>query len=187
MRNLSIKKMFIQLKYGKEIQDECLRLDTELWEKYYNQDFCNRSDHKELQGYINSERLSHDIEMILWDTNGGAPFGDSRSYTYIIDKILSGSYYGEYILMYYVDINKIDDIVSIKRKYDYFLKYVTAKKMAKMIGYKLTRYDKKELAKLHKSDRHKGKIEELLCLCNCDLQTCKDFQDGKYEFYLNCV
>ena len=51
------------------------------------------------------------------------------------------------------------------------------------IGWCFTDDDIKELAKLHKANQHREKIESLLVDCNFITEAC-DFNAGKYDAYL---
>ena len=51
------------------------------------------------------------------------------------------------------------------------------------IGWCFTDDDIKELARLHKANQHREKIESLLVDCNFITEAC-DFNAGKYDAYL---
>lgn len=83
-----------------------------------------------------------------------------------------------------INMDKIMRSVEVRRDFGKALKSVkNGSKLSPIIGYGLSDRDIKELAKLHKANKFRKKIEDLLEDCNFHAEFA-DFIDHKYDRYL---
>ena len=117
-----------------------------------------------------------DIEEILVDAEDY-----DATLAYILDAVLNERY-GEKIL----DLIKVDSIkenVKVRKDFASALRKVKkGDELSSVLEWMFSPKDIKELAKLHKSNKFRKKIEDLLTDCNFHCE-CADFANGKYAIY----
>lgn len=90
----------------------------------------------------------------------------------------------EEILNNWVHIGRCMEDVLIRRDFSSALKrYKDARTIARILHYAFSKDDISALAKLHKGNRYRKKIEELLEDANFHTE-CGDFASGNYDMYL---
>ena len=168
-----------ETKQHEELMQEILRLDLMIFRKYceYRGDSEGEYEDKKIPDMnLAPVWLQNDLEAIL------SLHPDKE--TEII-KIIKQSVNGEKILSDYIDLNEIHTAVKIRCDFDSALSLVDEGwKLAKHLGWSFSARDIAELAKLHKADKHRKKIEDLLEDCNFH-EVCMNFADGNYDKYLN--
>ena len=83
-----------------------------------------------------------------------------------------------------IHFDKIEKAVNIRKDFDSALKNVEhGYELSGALGWGFSKEDIENLAKLHKADKHKEKIEELLEDCNFHTE-CGDFSNGRYSRYI---
>ena len=161
-------------KRTKKIQEEMIRLDDELWEKYVGK----------YEGTAQPTLLTAD----LWLKNDIAAIL-MKFENYLVDTKdeivgeIEKSPYGKEI-MEILNFDKIMKSVLIRKDFKTALSKVkNGSSLSEKLGYSLSPGDLKELAKLHKSNKCRRKIEELLTDCNFHTE-CGKFASKQYDEYL---
>lgn len=99
--------------------------------------------------------------------------------------IIKASEYGDRILNNYLDMTTIRGIVAIKTDFQSAFKSVRhGYELSEKIEYALSKRDLNELAKLHKMNKYRKKIEELLTDCDFHYE-CAEFENGNYDEFLS--
>ena len=158
-----------------EIQKAMYDLDEEIWKRYYPDFPGEKLTDLRLSGVC----LKIDIEAILADKK----FNMEKEAKYIFD-LIKNNKYGNEILSKYINQNDIMDAVNIKTDFCTALreeKDVT--EIAHKLGYGLSSSDLRSLAALHKENKCRKKIEELLTSCNFHYE-CSKFANKEYNDFL---
>lgn len=157
-----------------KMKKEMIRLDDFLWTKYvgeYTGDTYPRIHDVDLW-------LKADIESILMRCDKF--LADTK------DKIVSeieSRQYGKEILMI-VNMDSILETVLIRKDFKTaFSKVKKGSELSRKLNWSFSKRDLKELAKLHKSNKCRRKIEELLTDCNFHKE-CVQFVRKEYDEYL---
>lgn len=158
-----------------KIQKAMCDLDGRIWKKYYPDE-----DTKISQPELHTACiwLRNDIVHILTDGD----IGRSKAREDIL-AIIKAEEYGEEILKY-IRMDNILEEVKIRTDYlSAFQKVECGSDLAGDIGYCLGKKDLYQLAKLHKSNKYRKKIEDLLTACNFHHE-CGKFVNKEYEGFL---
>ena len=99
----------------------------------------------------------------------------------IIAMILS-SKYGSQILTEYIHLDQIKETVKIRSNFEDALKNLSVGDLSSRIDYAFSKEDLKNLAILHKKNRFRKKIENLLENCNFHYE-CGALMAKKYEIF----
>ena len=118
-------------------------------------------------------------ELVIWleaDLSGALKKCDSEEIQYF--KELVGDL---------VDFDKCLKEANIRKDFDCALRSVKkGSELSWLIGYRFSSDDLMQLMKLHKSNKHRKKIEDLLEDCNFHPE-CGFLRSRDYEGYKNCV
>lgn len=146
-------------------------LDYNIWKKYHPEyDAKNEPDLNQAIIW-----LKNDISSIMVD------FPNSEDD--ILNLIKNNEFGNEIISM--IEMNEIRDDVNIRT--DFLTALNSVKRgfdLSHRIGYALTPKDLSKLALLHKQNKCRNKIEELLTDCNFHYECCQ-FENQNYEEFLN--
>lgn len=147
------------IKRTKEFFDELWRLDTTIWKHFYPNDKKTYERPKDTALEI---WLQEDIAHILREDN----IDDFKAEEWIRE-LINSSPMAKSILEHCISIDKAAADANIRRDFYSALKKVKhGSELSWKLGYGLSKRDLKELAKLHKSNKCRRKIEELLTDCN---------------------
>jgi len=158
---------------------EIIMVYKDFLKDYFKEDLSQ----KELSEF-NAQRailsLMADIEGVLIKADDIVQ--KSREITlYITSKI---SWWDAIELTEIINMAKIIESVEIRRNWETVLRKVrNSRVLSHKIGYCFYDSDIKKLAQLHKANKFRKKIEELLMDCNFHKE-CGDFSEGNYDEYL---
>ena len=158
------------------VQKEMCRLDDTIWKKFYPNSQNDASDRKLYTAYM---WLKADISYILTDVNINAVEAEKE-----IVAILNASEHAKEILNKYVKLESIRENVKIRS--DFYLalsKVKSGSDLASDLDYSFSNYDLLQLAKLHKANKCRKKIENLLTACNYHYE-CGRFIRKEYDEFL---
>ncbi len=159
------------------LEKEIKRLGDELWWNYYKAEEDGDAEPEVLNYGIDALRA--DIEEMMSDKTR-----DPDTVEKDVRRIIGESFYSKEIIKM-LRIYDIRGIANIRRNFGLALKNVKkGTELSSILGWGLSRQDIKELAILHKRNRYRMKIEDLLTDCNFHKE-CGEFIEGKYEYYLN--
>lgn len=161
----------LRRKKQNEILQEIKELDLVIWKKYHP----DYKEDKEPELYQSPMWLRIDIVAIIID------FPESEK---DIISIISEMKHGKEIISAYLNFNSIRDEVKIRTNFLSALHSVECgSDLSSRIQYCLSSKDLFELAKLHKANKCRRKIEELLTACNFHY-ACRKFANKEYkEFF----
>lgn len=163
----SCKKQRVQ-----QCQETMRNLDNEIWKKYFPETTEDMPDAPLEQVYL---WLKNDILAIL------AYHDELNADPNDIFSMIEASEFGAEILEKYINKDAILDEVSIRRDYATALESVTnGRALSGRIGYAFGKKDLCKLAKLHKENKFREKIEDLLEDCNFHYESSK-FSSGEYD------
>ena len=146
-------------------------LDYNIWKKYHPE-YDGKNEPDLNQAII---WLKNDISSIMVD------FPNSEND--ILNLIKNNEFGNEIISM--IEMNEIRDDVNIRTDFLTALNSVKrGSDLSHRIGYALTPKDLSKLALLHKQNKCRNKIEELLTDCNFHYECCQ-FENQNYEEFLN--
>ena len=158
------------------IQKTMCELDEKIWEKYYPNDNEEESKPELHTAYI---WLRNDIVHILADDE----IDTTEAEKDILSMIEDTKYHKE-ILSKYVLMDSIMEEVKIRKDYQSaFSKVESGSDLAHDVSYTFGKSDLKQLARLHKSNKCRRKIEELLTACNFHYE-CGKFANKDYAEFL---
>lgn len=151
----------------KSVLEKAIALDELIWKKYHpDYDGSNRPSENQVITY-----LRNDIESIMVEVSGSEK---------IIQTIIRGVSCGSEILAM-LDWEKIQDNVNIRLNFHEALKSVKhGSDLAGRLDYSFSRLDVLHLAELHKSNKCRKKIEDLLTCCNFRYESGK-FKKHEYD------
>lgn len=159
-------------KVKQEILQNMKDLDLYLWKKYFPESEINA----EPELYQASMWLQTDIAEIM------VSFPESK------DEIIStikANPYGDKILQDYLNFDKLKRRVEIRKDFLTALKSVKrGSELSGLLEWSFSNKDLTELAKLHKANKCRRKIEDLLTDCNFHYE-CSKFHDKDYTEFLN--
>jgi hypothetical protein len=161
--------------YNTAVQTAMRDLDNQIWAKYRNpEDLVGN----EAPLYLADEWLRNDISAILSDEN----VNDEEIGQEIFETIRATEY-GEEILRR-IRVDDIKKRVAVRRDFLSALKSVKdGSDLSSILNYRFSDDDLKHLAKLHKANKCRKKIEDLLTDCNFHSE-CSDFYRKNYAPYL---
>lgn len=166
-----------EIAFQKKIKEEIDELDEKIWKTFYpNWEEDNACSKK--CSYLNLSvcYINEDIKAILYEN----PSAEEK-----IKTIIKEAEDGEYILDKYIDFEKIKNEVYIRKNFADALRSVKkGTELSSKLNYSFSSKDIKELAKLHKSNKFRKKIENLLEDCNFHYE-CGKFMDKDYDEFLN--
>jgi len=159
------------------ILNEMSDLDIAIYSKYYPEsDDLNKVPPLHLAGCW----LKSDIVSILCDENI-----DEKSAKDDIMLMISSAKYSKEIFSKYIDMADINEEVEIRRDYfTAFSKVSDGGDLGHSIRYSLGKSDLNNLARLHKSNKCRRKIEALLTCCNFHYECGKFIRKDYCEFLL---
>ena len=161
----------LKQKAKNEILQEIKDLDLAIWKKYHPDYKCG--DEPEL--YQASMWLNTDITAILIE------FPESEDE---VISMIKNAKHGNEIIRDYLKLDAIKKEVMIRTDFLSALQSVeSGSDLSSNIGYSLSSRDLSELAKLHKSNKCRIKIEELLTSCNFHYE-CGKFVKEEYDEFL---
>ena len=159
-------------KVKQEILQNMKDLDLYLWKKYFPESEINA----EPELYQASMWLQTDIAEIM------VSFPESK------DEIIStikANPYGDKILQDYLNFDKLERNVEIRNDFLAALKSVKrGSELSGLLEWSFSNKDLTELAKLHKANKCRKKIEDLLTDCNFHYESAK-FHNKDYTEFLN--
>lgn len=161
----------LRKKKQNEILQEIKDLDLEIWKKYYP-DYKEDNEPELYQAPI---WLRNDIVAIIID------FHESEN---DIISIINRAKHGKEIIADYLKLDLIRNEVMIRT--DFLLALCSVEygsDLSSSIQYSLSSKDLFELAKLHKANKCRKKIEELLTSCNFHYE-CGKFANKEYGEFL---
>ena len=153
------------------ILEEIRNLDQKIWKKYHP-DYAggNAPELYQAVGWLNT-----DVADILLE------FPDSKE---DILSIINDSPHGPAIFREFLDMSKIEKEVAVRNNFAAALRSIKkGSELSELIGWGLSKKDIKELAKLHKANRFRKKIEDLLEDCNFHYE-CSKFAHKEYAEFL---
>lgn len=152
------------------VLEKAIALDELIWKKYHPEyDGTNRPSENQVITY-----LRNDIESIMVE------FPESEE---TILTIIRGVSCGSEILAM-LEWDKIQDKVSIRSNFHDALQNVEeGSDLASRLDYSFSRLDIAHLAELHKSNKCRKKIENLLICCNFHYE-CGKFNHHEYDEFL---
>lgn len=154
-----------------EILQEIKDLDLKIWKKYHP----DYKEDNEPELYQVTMWLNTDIASIMVE------FPESEN---DIISIIKNAKYGDEIIKDYLKLDSIRDEVMIRTDFLSALRFVKdVSDLASRIGYSLSHKDLTELAKLHKANKCRRKIENLLTSCNFHYE-CEKFVNKEYDEFL---
>lgn len=153
----------------REILQDIKDLDLLIWKTYYPE----YKDAEEPQLDTAALWLKSDLESILLN------FPESEDA--IIAMILSSKYRSQ-ILTEYIHLDQIKETVKIRSNFEDALKNLSVGDLSSRIDYAFSKEDLKNLAILHKKNRFRKKIENLLENCNFHYE-CGALMAKKYEIF----
>lgn len=171
------------IRYEKSQQEERERniynaiseLDEIIWHQFYQD---ADGDYKAPELYVSDAWLKSDIVYVLSDEDNDFEAAECK-----IRKIIQNSPYADEI-MKILDFDKIRREVEVRRDYGTALRQVKhGWELSGVIRNGFSKQDLCNLAKLHKSNKYRRKIEELLTDCNFHTE-CGNFAKRNYEEYL---
>lgn len=167
------------MKYERELrekkQNEILQkikeLDLAIWKKYHP----DYKEDKEPELYQAPMWMRNDITAIIID------FPESEN---DIISIINKAKYGKEIIADYLMFDSIKNEVKIRTDFSSALCSIeNGSDLSSSIQYSLSSKDLSELAKLHKANKYRQKIEELLTSCNFHYE-CGKFINREYKEFL---
>lgn len=154
-----------------EILQEIKNLDLIIWKKYH-------PDYEEDNGpklYQAPMWLNNNIAAIMME------FPESEA---DIISIVKNTKYGDEIITAYLELDLIRDEIKIRTDFLSALRSVkNGSNLSHKIRWALSSKDLSELAKLHKANKCRRKIEELLTDCNFHYE-CGKFVNKEYDEFL---
>lgn len=171
-RNKCIKyESELREKKRNEILQEIKKLDLAIWKKYYP----DYKEENEPELYQSPKWLQNDIVAIIID------FPESEK---DIISIINRAKYGKEIIADYLRFDVIKNEIKVRTDFLSALCSIeSGSDLSSSIQYSLSSKDLMELAKLHKANRCRRKIEELLTSCNFHYE-CGKFINKEYEEFL---
>lgn len=155
---------------------EIWRLDEKIWKHFYPED---KEEVEPPQEHVVELWLHQDIVYILCDESI-----DPNSATKDIVAILERSIYAEAILKHCISIEEIIQEAEIRRDFHAALEKVKfGSGLSAKLKWNFSETDLRKLAELHKNNKCRKKIEELLTDCNYHYEA-GQFATGKYEEFL---
>ena len=162
------------IKFEKIAQAMC-ELDDEIWEKYNPNSTIDATGRTRWNAAL---WLRSDISTILTQN------GDVENTAKEILTIIEESECGREIFSNYINMNDIIEEAVIRLNFASAFRTVReGRQLSSKIGYGLSKKDLSELAKLHKANRFRKKIEDLLEDCNFHYE-CGEFANGRYEEFI---
>lgn len=162
-------------KHLEAVQKSMQNLDDMIWRHYYPED----TDDSKPEPHVACIWLMADITHILSDDTIDA----GKAELDIVARIREDEC-GEEILSEYVDMKQAKKEAAVRR--DYQSAFATVKHggdLGGILRYSFAKRDIYRLAKLHKSNKCRRKIEELLTACNFHYE-CGKFASGDYAEFL---
>ena len=158
------------MKLTEDMIKELKRLDINLW-KHYKPD--DTTEYEIPDDYRTLIYIKDDIETIMMNT-------PPEQWNHYITDILSESpIYTQ--LLNVLELNKIKEIVKIRKNWATALKNVKkGTELSSKIEWRFSDKDLIELATLHKKNKYRRKIEDLLEDCNFHHE-CGMLNEQKYE------
>lgn len=154
-----------------ELLQEIKDLDLAIWKKYHP----DYKEESEPELYQASMWLNADVAEIMIE------FPESEN---DIISIVKASKHGEKILSDYLHMDSVKTEVDVKTDFLSALRSVKdGSDLSSDIGWRLSDRDLSELAKLHKANKCRRKIEELLTNCNFHYE-CGKFANKEYDEFL---
>lgn len=147
------------------------QIDINIGKKYFK--CSDNSGLTESNAYM---WLKSDVENIYY--NFGKEKFDEVIYS------IKCTYYGKEIFSRFINLEDIEKVVSIRVDFEKALNSVQrGEQLSGILSYSFSDKDIKNLALLHKANKCRRKIEDLLDDCNFH-QEAGDFKEGKYDEYL---
>ncbi len=160
------------LKVQKEMKD----LDIKIWNYFYPDSSDLQTEHDiNLSGIC----LKEDIIQILSDE--GIEYETAKSR---IMSMIQDSECAEDILKKYIIWDNVEKIALVKR--DYFTAFKRVREgsdLTSIVGYFLSNQDLRKLAKLHKENKFRKRIEAYLTDCNFHYE-CGKFMQHEYDEFI---
>ena len=162
----------LKKKKNEEIREEMKELDLRIWKTFHPEDIS--TDEPDL--VLAPIWLKSDICSILID------FENSKE---TILEMIHDSKYEKEILDKYLKWTDIEKNVEVRKDFATAFKNVKyGTDLSKILDYAFNKHDLKNLASLHKKNKCRRKIEELLSDCNFH-HVLADFHNKNYDKYLN--
>lgn len=164
-------KESLKKKKNEEILEEMKELDLRIWRTFHPED-------------ISTNEPSLVLAPIWLKTDICSIFIDFENSKEIILEMIHDSKYGREILDKYLKWSDIEKNVEVRKDFTTAFKNVKyGTDLSKILDYAFNKRDLKNLASLHKKNKYRRKIEELLSDCNFH-NVVADFHDKNYDKYL---
>lgn len=162
----------VKEKEKNDILEEIKELDLKIWKKYHP-DYKDDGNEPEL--YQAPMWLNTDICEIIMD------FPESEN---DIISMIKSSKHGEKIIKDYLKMDFIKNKIRIRKDFLSALKSVKdGADLSADLEWSFSKKDLAELAKLHKANKCRRKIEELLTNCNFHYE-CGKFNNKEYDEFI---
>ncbi len=170
----SLNKEKERVSRREKIEEELIRLDTELWKKYHPED---TTVSEKIKGWW----LKEDIEHLLAERDCDIDERFSE-----IEKIINGSEYAEDISKKF-SLLSCYDVAALRRDLASTLKkYKDMSDLSHDLNYSFCYQDIRDFVALHRKNRFRRKIEDLLTICNFHCE-CTMMCDKNYDELLECL
>lgn len=161
----------LKKKKNEEILEEMKELDLRIWRTFHPED-------------ISTNEPSLVLAPIWLKTDICSIFIDFENSKETILEMIHDSKYGREILDKYLKLSDIEKNVEVRKDFTTAFKNVKyGTDLSKILDYAFNKRDLKNLASLHKKNKYRRKIEELLSDCNFH-NVVADFHDKNYDKYL---
>lgn len=152
------------------IFNSMLHISKRLQKKYYP-DCKEQPTEWQVASWLNA-----DIEDIIMNHGD-----EGREY---VLSVIHQNMHGETILKDYIEMDRINEAIAIRKDFTSALRSVKrGTELSHKLGYGFSKADIAALAALHKSNKFRRKIEDLLEDCNFHTE-CGDFHEKNYDKYL---
>ena len=165
----SLNKEKKRIARREKVEEELIRLDTEIWKKYHPED---TKVSKEVKGWW----LKEDIGYLLAERDCDIDERFSE-----IEKIINSSEYAEDISEKFSLKLSCYDVAALRRDLASTLKkYKDISDLSSDLNYSFTHQDIRDFVALHRKNRFRKKIEDLLTNCNFHYE-CSMMCNKKYD------
>lgn len=163
-------------KKTRAVQDSMLALDLAIWKHFHPEDEIEEEDNTE--SYVAYIWLKADIVSILCDD----AFDMQQAKDTIADMVKKAEY-SDVIQQKYVQFDAIMEEVKIRRDFKEAFDTMPVHEIASICSYSFGKNDLRRLAQLHKSNKCRKKIEDLLTAANFHYE-CGKFHNKEYKEFI---
>lgn len=160
-------------KKTRAVQESILALDLSIWQHFHPED-----EEEKIEPHVAYIWLKADIVNILCDD----AFDMQQAKDTITDMVQKAEY-SETILQKYVQFDAILEEVKIRRDFKAAFDTMPVDEIVSTCSYSFDKNDLRRLAQLHKSNKCRKKIEQLLTAANFHYE-CGKFCNKEYEEFI---